>query len=269
MKDSKKVSQLVGVRMSEIPVGLDFSRPHPHTSVGIEVEVEDLSDQPPEMKRWTTTTDGSLVNGTEFVSDPVWGTAITDALVELSDVFKVLKPKTSFRCSTHIHMNILDLMLPQLRRLIYLGVLYEPAFFRMHNQRLDNIFCVPVAASYRIQAAYVTVLEELEDRSSISLRPRRGSREHWLQSKYAAINPNNITTLGTIEYRHMGGVIDPALISDWIDILLQLKTSALLLEDEEIYNPEEVWGEYRNRLDIRDEDIVSGRSIINHFSIWR
>ena len=75
-----KLGHIVGKRFTEIPAGLDYSRPHPHTSVGIEIEVEKVPRIPPDFKRWTVNSDGSLINGLEYISDPVWGTAITDAL---------------------------------------------------------------------------------------------------------------------------------------------------------------------------------------------
>ena len=256
-----KLGKIVGKRFLEIPAGPDYSRPHPHTSVGIEIEVEKVGSRMfgPDFKRWTTTSEGSLVNGVEFVSDPVWGTAITDALDEIKAYFKEALPYVSFRCSVHIHVNVLDMPTDRLLDLLRLGILYEPSFFRLHEGRRDNIFCVPVASSYKIQQGYAAAAGHL-------VRGRNFD-SNVVPSKYAAINLNNLTSLGTIEYRHMAGSVDVQRISDWIDVLLQLKTAALLEAD--IYDPDDVWGEMRDRLTIEDSDIEEGRIIINHLSIWR
>jgi hypothetical protein len=256
-----KLGKIVGKRFLEIPAGPDYNRPHPHTSVGIEIEVERIGGVRlgPDFKRWTTTTEGSLINGVEFVSDPVWGTAIADALDEIDAYFKEALPYVSFRCSVHIHVNVLDMPTDRLLDLLRLGIIYEPAFFRLHDGRRDNIFCVPVASSYKIQQGYATAFRYL--------RTGRNFDSNVVPSKYAATNINNLTSLGTIEYRHMAGSVDIQRISDWIDVLLQLKTAALLEAD--IYDPVDVWGEMLDKLTIEDSDISEGNTIINHLNIWR
>jgi hypothetical protein len=257
---TQNLAHLVGRRLCEIPAGPDYTRPHPHTSVGIEIEVEKMPARPPDFKRWTVdNNEGSLINGLEYVSDPVWGTAITDALNEIGQYFEEHRPYVSFRCSVHIHVNVLDMAIPNLKRLLELGVIYEPSFFRLHDTRRDNIFCVPTASSYKIQQGLAAVMKHLGNGAVAD--------GGYIPSKYAAININNLGSLGTIEYRHMAGSINMQEISDWIDILLQMKTAALLNED--IYDPSEVWGSLRDKLDIRPEDLDNGRNIINHLSIWR
>ena len=66
-----KLGQMVGKRLPEFAVGPDQARPHPHTSVGIEVECEGITIYEAcrwESKRWRAVEEGSIQNGCEFVS---------------------------------------------------------------------------------------------------------------------------------------------------------------------------------------------------------
>ncbi len=114
----KKISNIVNRRLPEIPVAPDDRRPHPHTSVGIEVEVEGVQVDEFESKRWKVVKEGSLQNGVEFVSDPVWGTAIVDALDELTEFFGQNPPYISYQTSVHIHDNVLDMYPHHLERMV-------------------------------------------------------------------------------------------------------------------------------------------------------
>ncbi len=257
-----KLSQIVGRNLREIPVGPDYTRPHPHSSVGIEVEVEGIRGLMRDgMKRWRVdTNEGSLVNGVEFISEPVWGTAITDSLEELGEFFEQHPPHISFRTSVHVHLNVLDMDDEQLQHMIRLYLMYERALFRLHDKwnRAECIFCVPAASSVVIQQGYSQLFQHL----------KRGTVDRgYVPWKYSALNTNCLRELGTLEFRHMGGTSDMNEISHWINILLQLKVAALL--DEPIDNPKEVWGEYHNALIITDEDMAIGHQLIQRLNIWR
>lgn len=255
-----KMSEIIGRQLAEFSVGPDYTRPHPHTSVGIEVELERIVDPPQFLKRWHLERDGSLQNGTEFISEPVWGTAITDALVELEEFLDTEKPLVSFRTSVHVHVNMLDMQAAGMARMLKGYLLYEPALFRLHEDwnRHNNIFCVPARESVIIQKGYGMLLRDLE-RGHVSTG--------YINSKYSALNPNCLRSLGTLEFRHMGGTTDVKKISDWIDILLQLKTAAILEAD--MSDPKDVWGDLHDKLDVRPDDLIEGQSIINKIRMWR
>ncbi len=255
------VSDLVGKRLPEIPVVADYARPHPHTSVGIEVELENIrAGNIPPLKRWQKDTDGSLQGGVEFISDPVWGTAISEALEELRMALLTEQAIATFRTSVHIHLNVLDMTAPQLIRLLELYIMYEPALFRLHQNwnRSSCLFCVPVHSSVRLQQNYGRVLSDIQDRSTAALHE---------SYKYSGLNLRTVNTLGTIEFRQMGGTDDMNCISDWINVILQLKVAALLKEPME--DSKEVWGEYHSLLDIHDEDYALGRKALDYINLWR
>ena len=254
-----KLSTIFDKRLAEIPVVPDLARPHPHTSVGIEIELEGTFPNVRDMKRWRAVQDGSLVGGVEFVSEPVWGTAISDALEEIDIILGNSEPVISFRTSTHIHINCLDITEHQLVKMIHLYILYELPIFRMHEGRTDNIFCVPAYSSVAIQKAYAALFDYVTG----------NGRGQWaLRSKYAALNINSLNTFGTLEFRHMAGCLDMGKVSDWINMLLQLKVAALR-DDVDINDPRDVWGSQFKNLDIKQGDLEKGHQMIESINMWR
>lgn len=259
---NRSIGAQLGRRFPEIPAVADEQRPQPHTSVGIEIEVEGVRVRDMPFKRWSIDdTEGSLINGVELVSDPVFGTAITDALNEMDEFLKDQEPYFSFRTSIHIHVNVLDMDSPQLKRLIQLGVLYEPALFHLHQDRLHNPFCVPTQESVLIQRSLGTLIEYLD-------RNRAGSFRESLRSKYSACNINSLRKFGTFEYRHMGGTSDMGAVSNWINILLQMKAAALDTTIS-IYDTRAIWGKMIDQIHITPAQIERGKHLINYIETWR
>ncbi len=261
-----RMSQLVSKRLAEIPTMPDETRPHPHTSVGIEVEVEGMGSMGASasvfnnLKCWNVVSDGSLQNGIEFVSEPVWGTAITDALEELKGVFISHPPHISFRTSIHVHINILDMSDSQLIHMVKTYLVYEQPLFRLHEEwgRVENIFCVPAFKSLDIQKGYSSLIRGI-GRGSVSTS--------YIPSKYSAMNPNSIGSLGTLEFRHMGGTADTDAISEWINVLLQLKVAGLNGSDTS--NPHAVWGDQLPLLNITETDVACGLETVDNLNLWR
>jgi hypothetical protein len=258
----KTMSEITGHTLTEFPMAPDKNRPHPSCSVGIEVEVEGFKEVSSSAMRrlslWKLVKDGSLRNGCEFVSQPVWGTGIADALDQLAKQFDAKKPISSLRTSVHVHLNVLDLSYIEVERLLKISVLYEPALFRMHDkwQRYENIFCVPTCKSSAIQDGYTQLLYDLrEDRIS----------GPYVPSKYAAVNPNSIAEIGTIEFRHMGGTSDVKEILSWIDVILQMKVAAS--SGVNYTDPQEVFGEQYGKLDIHEEDIQRGLDVVQYINM--
>lgn len=254
------ISEITGRKLVEKEVGPDKNRPHPHTSVGIEIEVEGIPGRPVSkwpFSWWTVKSDGSLSNGLEFVSEPVWGTAISEALKEIDEFFDKESPYLSFRTSVHIHVNVLDISAKQLEHFIKLYLFYEPALFRLHSEwnRYENIFCVPAKKSIKIQDGYASLISDvLADRC----------RTSYVGCKYSALNPNSVGVFGTLEFRHMGGCADVEKISNWINILLQLKVAAL--NKTTFDKPSEVFGDQLSYLKVNSKDIDEGWMMLDYIN---
>lgn len=254
-----KMSQLVGKKLDQFKVMPDAARPS-DTAVGIEIEVENIELDVHKLKLWDQVSDGSIVRGVEFVSKPIWGTAIKDALDEIRAVFKKHDPYLSFRTSVHVHINVLDMEPAQLEHFVLLYVMYERPLFRLHEDwgRYDNIFCVPVRKSMKVQSGYAKLLSDLT---------RQQIRSDYVGYKYSAFNPNSLALFGTMEFRHMGGTADMDRVDQWINILLQLKLAAD--EKLKLSQPSDVFGKYRRLLDIRDTDITDALELIEYIQLLR
>ena len=253
-----KLSKITRRSIPQYTVMPDYQRPHPQTSVGIEIELEGLRPYNIRFpfKRWKIVEDGSLRGGIELVSDPVWGSAIDDALEEISQFFGEYNPIISERTSVHVHVNILDMETEELIRFVNNYIMYEPALFRMHRNwdRENNIFCVPCYKSSEIQKSYSRLLYHLK---------RETLGNDYLPYKYAAMNPNSLYNLGTLEFRHMGGTKDVNQINQWINVLLQLKVSALLEAD--VNNLKDVFGEFSDLIDFKEEDLNNYQTVKDFF----
>lgn len=253
-----RISKLVGKTLNETPVKPDPTRPLQSSSVGIEVEVEGIDPYDFEFDFWNVVGDGSLQNGVEFVSQPVWGTGISAALLELDKCFKKHKPYLSFRTSVHIHINTLDLDTNELMHFIKLYLMYEPALFRMHKEwnRYENIFCVPAMKSTAIQRGYLNLFSDLE---------KDQLRDAYVSYKYSALNPNSLTRFGTLEFRHMGGCCDTKKIDHWINVLLQLKASAI--DKVDITKSVDVFQKLHSSMNIKANDLVEGREMLEFIQL--
>ena len=251
-----KVSQLLRKSVPQYAVVPNYLRPHPQTSVGIEVELEGIAvttaTRHP-FKRWAVVEDGSLKGGCELVSDPVWGSAIDDALEELRDFLLIHHPYISDRCSIHVHINILDLSTEELASFLSLCVVYEKSLCNMYPERSGNTFCIPVYKSRVLQRAFGRLRRDL-DRGAISSRGYVG----W---KYSGININSIYTKGTIEFRQSSGISTVGKLSTWINILLQLKVAAMLGSD--IHSPRDVFQEQLENIPVDMGDVVSGLKMLD------
>lgn len=258
----KNIGEILGRSLPEVEVTEDASRPLPRCSVGIEIEVEGIrsvstTDQSA-LSQWAITHDGSLQNGIELVSKPVWGSAITQALEEARSFFRRHKAYLSFRTSVHVHINVLDMTASELAEMIRLYIFYEPALFRLHADwsRYENIFCVPAFKSTKIQEGYGKLLRDIKKNTCSGA---------YVGCKYAALNPNAVGNLGTLEFRHMGGTDDVDAISRWINILLQLKSAAI--NQEPFDEPESVFGKYLPELSIKQSDFNHGWEMMEYINM--
>ena len=129
-----KIKEIENIINSSIP---DKTLENDKTLVGIELELENISLGDWEyyydtnkknaldlMKYWKIVQDGSLRNGIEFVTDPLVGNNIIkgldclDYLVEYVNPTNNLKISMGERTSLHVHLNVLDLTIEQLKNLV-------------------------------------------------------------------------------------------------------------------------------------------------------
>lgn len=208
---------------------LYFVNADPKCFIGLEVEVERLNNCIEFSPLWTLTKDNSLrENGLEFVSRPLRGRLIESALQDLDSYLTKCHPNHNFsdRTSVHVHLNVRHMDLDQVVNFILLYMALEPLFFKYtenipNTNRRENNYCVPVEEC-RSSTNLTKSLAKFISTGSTGAFKETAS----LWYKYTAFNLLPIESLGTIEFRHMGGTKDTKLIMSWVNMILSLRRYA-------------------------------------------
>lgn len=194
--------------------------------LGIECETEGRGLPVIANAFWRTEQDGSLRNGLEYVSAPIMPekvvTAINNLIANQQKHGAVVD--FSFRCSTHVHINVQDLNEKQLVNMIFLYALFENVFMNfVAKERVGNRFCL------RFQDAGALTYEVAQF-FRYALQERLAVGVHELNQnslKYAAINLYTLRKYGTLEFRALEGCNDPQRIKKWIDAIVALRELAM------------------------------------------
>ncbi len=175
---------------------------------------------------WTLHSDASLRNGIEFVtSPPIAGTDMEDRIDAFYD--KPLNYDGGPRTSTHIHVDVLNdnpIMLQSLVMLVYTiedalynavdegrkWAGYSMALAEMPTIRLRNLLNPPN------QTQFVRAINVSQNRE-----------------RYYGLN-FNVARHGTVEFRYFPGAPSKQELTEWVDLVVLLKNTALA------YNPEQL-----------------------------
>lgn len=180
---------------------------------GIELEIENFPVDWRDASAigFTFTEDGSLRNnGCEAVSKPNNKQGILTVTERLWNQFKIGKNNFSDRTSIHVHANVLHFKMDQLRSLALAYQVFEELLFNyVGEERASNIFCVPWCEAGVTSQTFEKILSKPRD---------------W--HKYTALNLQPITTQGTVEFRHMHGHADMAVLTGWLTLIDELMTFA-------------------------------------------
>lgn len=181
----------------------------PDTYIGLELEIEG-------MRRGVDTLggmfnqheDGSLRNnGVEAVTVPMKLKYVENLLHRFFAENSITERNYSDRCSTHVHVNVQDMTMDQVRSIALVYQTVERLLFHafIGEERENNIYCVPW-----YQAGFtVAVMEKL------AMDPNQ--IRHWV--KYTALNMLPIREKGTIEFRHLKGTCDVEHIMTWLNLI--------------------------------------------------
>ncbi len=173
---------------------------------GVEWEVEAVNDCS-DVQDVIIEEDPSLRNnGREFKSYANTYEGTIKVFDHLFSKLKLGKEPFSERTSTHVHVNVASLSPNQARQLILTYALLEPVFFAyVGKARQDNIYCVPLNYTYLPSNYHRDVM---------------GLHGKW--HKYTAFNILPMSTLGTVEFRHLYGTKDKAVFTLWLTTLKEL-----------------------------------------------
>ena len=207
--------------------GLTKGLPQPDRLMGIELEIENFSvEHEQRFGGFQFTNDGSLRSsdngiGIEAISNVIPIQSAPALLTAFFNKFKITESNYSERCSTHVHVNVLDMTPDQLATL---GLLYQTVerllFEFVERSRRDSIFCVPWYSS-GLTYNYV---------ESLIKNPK--STRNW--QKYSALNLLPVYGQGSIEFRHLEGTCDVARITRWLGLIGKLFDAAMTKTVEQV-----------------------------------
>jgi hypothetical protein len=200
--------------------------------VGIELELENFPLEPNFIytaitkNKWSITTDGSLRNhGIELrCAEPMTLDVVRATLPKvLEHILKVSKdngrtPDPSYRCSTHVHVDMGAYSVEQMHNIMGMYLILEPYLFQRFNIRANSNFCVPLYKSTVMRRWYSCVdavysVRPMEGMNALAHREIRHVSEMW--AKYTALNLSRLRDLGTFEWRHAPAWITPEPIMAW------------------------------------------------------
>ena len=224
--------------------------------VGIEIEVENITNSLHPLAYWDVKADGSLRNnGVELVSVPL---QIKQVQLALEHVYNVLtannKPDFSNRTSVHIHVNCRDLTQNQIYNFILLYALFEKHFYAFAgNKRMNSIFCVPLFRTNQLNVL---------DNVVYGLSP------NW--HKYCGINllplyQNNVTQgYGTIEFRHLYGTSNQREILEWINDIMCLRKYACEISKDDLLKNIKEMNTTSSYISLYSQVFAKGRKVLSN-----
>ncbi len=224
--------------------------------VGIEIEVENITNSLHPLAYWDVKADGSLRNnGVELVSVPL---QIKQVQLALEHAYKILtennKPDFSNRTSVHIHVNCRDLTQNQIYNFILLYALFEKHFYSLAgNKRMNSIFCVPLFRTNQLNVIDNVVY---------------GLSSNW--HKYCGINllplyENHVTRgYGTVEFRHLYGTSNQREILEWINDILCLRKYACEVSKDDLLKNIKDMNTTSSYISLYSQVFAKGRKVLSN-----
>ena len=206
-------------------------------SIGVEVELEAPLGSGfmfPDIVKWIAIKDGSLRDTSiEYIfAKPYYGAQIIGALKDLETCLIGAPLSLSYRTSTHVHINILDLTTEQLVSMILLYALAEPAIYAMAGAgRVNNNYCVPFFYdNHGVREVLATLLES---KSTGDVARITGVIKD-LRPRYSGLNLHSIIDHGSLEFRHFRASVKFKELITFINIPIRLKNAAKSFNDPEL-----------------------------------
>ena len=171
--------------------------PHPdlafNAHVGIELEIEECSHL--DIEYWDCKEDGSLRNGCEMVcAAPYAGETLYAAIEALAKGVGESDAQGTWRCSTHVHLDVRDLNAATLQKVILAYAFYEKVLFKCSGfHRYRSNFCPAFAVVQQQIFNVSSAFNSNGDRFFNQLI--RG----W--DKYTSLNLLPLRDFGSVEFR--------------------------------------------------------------------
>jgi hypothetical protein len=237
LTDLYRMSELVYVASTADTKWKDF--------FGIELEVEACNQRDP-FDMWTVHNDGSLRDGTEFVlAKPLGGNSLDKAINNF--YARGMNYTSGPRTSTHIHVNMRDASIDNLRSMTMMIYFLEDAIFNSVGES-------------RKWSGYSVGLNEMELHRLKSIMSSNDMKVLYgaisptrNQERYYGFNTAAFRKHGTVEFRYFPGGPSKRELETWVDLVSAIKTIGMK------YSPEQLI------LQIADEESLL-RFLDNNFS---
>lgn len=183
--------------------------------IGIELELENVNPMPA-IPYWVAVPDGSLRDGIEYVLDQAYA---GDTLMNAVDEYYAagLRFNNTSRCSTHIHLNMTDATVAELRVMSLVMYAIEDAIFAtVDNDRKWTGYAMALS---EMEPARLRNIMSLNDEGSlvVNIAPARN------QERYYGFNTASMRKHGTVEFRYFPGGPTKDELIEWLDFIVRLK----------------------------------------------
>ena len=152
---------------------------------------------------WTSHHDGSLRNGgAEFVTNGgLGGLALYNAFERICHLLeREIEYQDTFRCSTHMHVNMLDFTIPQVVKFLLVYTACEPYLFaHCGSYRRSSNFCVPVGDSLPFHKSLIANL--FDDACARRMSSSRVTNKYTALNLRPLFGDEHISPIGTVEFR--------------------------------------------------------------------
>jgi hypothetical protein len=193
--------------------------------IGVEIEAENVPRDitlPVSLScYWSAHADESLRNnGMEFTfTIPLFGEDAVSAIRGLCSYARDKKWAISQRTGLHVHLDVRDMEVDDLCKLLCLYSLAEPALYKwIGDAREFNHFCLP----------WYTAQHGLNKAAQALMMPSREARMLLQEvQRYSGLNLQALAKFGSIEFRQMKTTFDPDRIFTWINFIMALKAHAI------------------------------------------
>lgn len=201
---------------------------------GVEIELEGIYNDVGRVQGWNQEHDGSLRDaGREFIFNKPMTLAESEvALGRLKDAFEArgIEPKATNLTSTHIHVDVRDLTVPQFMNFVAIIMMVEEDLANASGEdRKTNYFALSTCESDHRLRDLIRVKTDKDFRNFVHQQVRKDAR-------YSGINFNSIHAHGSLELRYLGGQADPRTVLPWLEFYARAKQVARNeLDFEELY----------------------------------
>lgn len=220
----------------------DFLLPMCYMGVEMELEQFHTSYLNSNLRRIRKVMDNSLRNdGCELIFNSNQGYRGKELQLAIDELYKVLSKSSfdpSWRCSTHLHIDVRDLEQTEYLKFIQVCSIVEPYLISLYPDRIDNPYCRPLSSvvkSIKLNRLLSNLVNS-KDLTYLGAWP-----------KYTAINYRATREHGSVEFRIFEPVLDKETLLKYINIIMLIKDITKNLDEITI---ESVSSIYQERLGI-------------------